>query len=72
MLPLTVLQTLAYSVFQFPMYLNLASEQNDPLEKFKFVIVATLSCFHNSSPFLKPVNYNFYSNIAKPYSRRNL
>jgi hypothetical protein len=58
MLHLTILQTIAKSVFQFPIYLNLAAMDPDPLEKFKYVITATLSCFHNSSHFLKPVLYN--------------
>lgn len=56
MLPLTILQTIAKSIFQFPLYLNLATLQADPLERFKFVITATLSCFHSSSHFLKPLN----------------
>jgi len=30
--------------------------ESDPLEKFKFVITATMSCFHSSSHFLKPLN----------------
>lgn len=56
MLPLTILQTIALSIFQFPIYLNIAGTSQDHLERFKFVIVATLSCFHNSSHFLKPLN----------------
>lgn len=56
MLPLTILQTIAKSVFQYPIYYNLAAMQNDTLEKFKFCIVATISCFHSSSYFLKPLN----------------
>jgi hypothetical protein len=55
MLHLTILQTIAKSVFQFPVYLNLAASQSDPLERFKYVITSTISCFHNSSHFLKPV-----------------
>jgi hypothetical protein len=56
MLPLTILQSIAKSLFQFPIYLNLASLQPDPLERFKYVVVATLACFHKSSHFLKPLN----------------
>ena len=56
MLPLTILQTIALSIFQFPIYLNLAGLSKDPVEKLKLVIVATLSCFHSSSHFLKPLN----------------
>lgn len=56
MLPLTILQTIAKSYFQFPIYMNLASLTPDPLERFKYVVVATLACFHKSSHFLKPMN----------------
>jgi len=56
MLPLTILQTIAKSLFNYPVYLNIAGNQIDPLERFKFVIVASLSCFHKSSHFLKPLN----------------
>jgi len=56
MLPLTMLQTIAKSLFQFPIYLGLACLMSDPLEKFKFAITATISCFHSSSHFLKPLN----------------
>jgi len=56
MLPLTILQTIGRSLFNYPIYLNIASKQFDPLEKFKFVIVASLSSFHKSSHFLKPLN----------------
>lgn len=56
MIPLTILQTIAKGYFQFPVYLNLASQTPDPLERFKYVVVATISCFHKSSHFLKPMN----------------
>lgn len=56
MIPLTMLQGISRGYFQFPIYLNLASLTPDPLERFKYVIVATLSCFHKSSHFYKPMN----------------
>lgn len=56
MIPMTILQTIAKSVFQFPIYMNLGLSQIDPLEKFKFAIVATISCYHASSSLLKPLN----------------
>jgi len=56
MLPRTILQEIAKSYFQFPIYMNLASQTPDPLERFKYVVVATLSCFHKSCTFLKPMN----------------
>ena len=56
MIPLTILQTIANSYFQFPIYMNIASMQSDSLERFKYVVVAALSSFHKSSHFLKPMN----------------
>jgi hypothetical protein len=56
MIPMSILQTVSRSIFQFPIYLNLAANQIDPLERFKFVIVSILSCFHNSSTQMKPLN----------------
>jgi len=56
MIPLTILQAIGKSYFNFPVYLNLASIQQDPLERFKFIIVASLSCYFKSSHFLKPMN----------------
>ncbi len=58
MIPVTILQGIANSMFTYPIYFGLASLQNNSLERFKFVIVASLSPFHRSSYFLKPVkNY---------------
>jgi len=56
MLPKTILQNIALSVFQYPFYFNLGALQIDPLERFKYVIVATISCFHKTSNFYKPVS----------------
>lgn len=56
MQPFTILQTLAKSFFQFPIYLHLASLSSNTLERFKFVIVACISGFHKSSSFIKPMN----------------
>ena len=39
-----------------PIYLNLAGGQNNPVERMKYIITATIACFHNSSVFLKPLN----------------
>jgi hypothetical protein len=59
MVPLTILQTIAQSLFTYPLYLGLASRDKSPIEKMKFAIVATLSPYHRSSHFLKPVRINF-------------
>lgn len=56
MIPFTILQTISQSFYQFPVYLNLASLTPDPLERFKFVVVATLAAFHKSCHFFKPLN----------------
>ncbi len=55
MLPLTILQTIAKSLFNYPIYFNLASLAQDPLERFKLVIVGSISTFFKSSHFMKPV-----------------
>ncbi len=55
MIPKTILQNVALSIFQFPIYFNIAGLQKDKLERMKFIIVASLSCFHQSSNFWKPV-----------------
>lgn len=55
MVPLTILQTIANSMFTYPLYFGLASRSKSPVEKMKFVIVSTLSPYHRSSHFLKPV-----------------
>jgi len=59
MLDKTILENLALSVIQYPFYFNLGSLQIDPLERFKYVIVATISCFHKTSNFYKPVTMLF-------------
>jgi hypothetical protein len=59
MIPLSILQTVALSVFNFPYYFSLANFYPDPVEKMKFVITACISCFHKSSHFKKPVNFLF-------------
>lgn len=55
MIPLTILQTIALSVFNYPYFLSVANFYPDPIEKMKFVITACVSCFHKSSHFQKPV-----------------
>ena len=56
MVPLTILQSIARSVFQFPVYFTKAAMTNDLLERFKYVITASISTYHCSSHFLKPMN----------------
>jgi len=56
MVPISILQHVCNGHFNFPLYLNLASELNDDLERMKLVIVATVSNWYKSSVFLKPLN----------------
>jgi hypothetical protein len=55
MIPVTILQNIAKSFFQFPYYMELAKEKS-PLEKMKYLITASLSSFFATSTFLKPLN----------------
>jgi hypothetical protein len=55
MIPLTILQSIARSFFQFPFYMHLAKDK-DIYEKMKYTIVASISSFFCSSFFLKPLN----------------
>ena len=56
MIPLTILQHACNGHFNFPLYLNLASETSDYLLRMKYVIVATISNWYKSSVMLKPLN----------------
>ncbi len=57
MVPLTILQGIAKSMFSYPVYFGMASLQKNPLERFKLVITALLSPYHQSIFFLKPVGW---------------
>ena len=54
MVPISILQHVCNGHFNFPLYLNLASELTDNLERMKYVIVATISNWFKSSVILKP------------------
>ena len=56
MVPISILQHVCNGHFNFPLYLNMASETTDNLERMKLVIVATISNWYKSSVFLKPLN----------------
>ena len=56
MIPISILQSLAKAYFQFPLFLTIANNNPDPIEKFKYTITACISCFHNCYSFLKPLN----------------
>ena len=44
----------------FPFYMNRSCMESDPIEKFKYVIVTTISSFYFTNTFLKPVFFFFY------------
>ena len=56
MVPISILQHICNGHFNFPLYLNIASNLTDDLERMKYVIVATISCWYKSSVILKPLN----------------
>ena len=55
MIPLTILQGIARSLFQFPYFCELAKDK-DVLTKVKYTILASLTSFYCSTFFLKPMN----------------
>ena len=56
MVPLTILQHVCNGHYNFPLYLNLANEIDDVVEKMKLVITACISAWYKSNLFLKPLN----------------
>ena len=57
MVPLTILQHVCNGHYNFPLYLNLANETDDVVEKMKLVITACISAWYKSNLFLKPHFY---------------
>ena len=56
MTPISVLQHICNGHFNYPLYLNLAAREKDPVIQMKYVIIAMISCWHRSNVFLKPLN----------------
>ena len=56
MIPKTALEKALYSTILFPLYINLAVETSDLVQRFKFLICATLGNFYINCGFLKPLN----------------
>ena len=52
----TILQTIPFQNSTMPIYLNYAASLNDPLERFKLVMVQSLNWYHYTSLFEKPLN----------------
>jgi len=55
MIPLSMIQSAARSLFQFPYFMHMATGK-DELERFKYTLVASISGFFCSCFFLKPLN----------------
>ena len=55
MIPISMVQACAYSLFQLPFYMYLA-QGKDVVERLKYTLVATISSFFCSAFFLKPLN----------------
>lgn len=55
-LPKSALEAAANSQMLFPMYMNAANMQSDPLERFKLAMVAFLGSYSWTVEFLKPLN----------------
>lgn len=55
MIPISILQSLARTLFQYPFYMFNACDK-DPLEKMRITVVASLAGFYCSAVFLKPIN----------------
>ena len=56
MVPISILQHICNGHFNYPLYMNLAYESNDPLQQMKYTIVACFSSWYKSNVFLKPLN----------------
>ena len=56
MVPRTALETSLYGTCMFPLYMNLAAQTTDKVERMRFVITAIISNFIVSNTFLKPLN----------------
>jgi hypothetical protein len=56
MLPITILQSITKSFFQFPYYMYLASQTKNELEIMKYLITSSISSLHCSNFLLKPLN----------------
>jgi hypothetical protein len=56
MLPMTSLQSIPKSFFQFPYYMYLASQTNNEIEIMKYLIVSSISSLFCSNFILKPLN----------------
>ncbi|EAS07563.1 oxysterol-binding protein (macronuclear) [Tetrahymena thermophila SB210] len=56
MIPKSQLECQLYSTCYYPLFMNLASQSNDPLERMKLSITASISSFPIANQFYKPLN----------------
>ena len=55
-IPKSQLETSVHGTSFFPLYMTKAASVNDPVERMKFLISATLGSFFWTNTFLKPLN----------------
>ncbi|CAD8105315.1 unnamed protein product [Paramecium primaurelia] len=56
MIPKSALEKVLMSSCLFPLYINRATQEKDPIERLKLIICATLGNFYVNCSFLKPLN----------------
>lgn len=56
MIPKSALEKALYSTCLFPLYINKATLSTNLVERFKYLICATLGNFYINCGFLKPLN----------------
>ena len=57
MVPLSMLDIVCIYTNTFPLYVTKASQiKDDPLERFKLFVVASLACYMGINIFAKPLN----------------
>ncbi len=56
MIAKSVLESVLYSTCQYPLYVNLAANTPDPIERMKLVVTAAISSYVVANTFYKPLN----------------
>jgi hypothetical protein len=56
MVPKSYLENIALGTCYYPLYLNLASQSKDPLQRLKYYIVASFAYYALTNSFAKPLN----------------
>jgi hypothetical protein len=56
MIPVSGLEKTFMQTIFFPLYMNRAAMTDDPIERFRLVMVATICNYIQANTFLKPLN----------------